>query len=565
MSSLHSQPGLLPQKRKHEDEIDSLLPADIVDLLSTPTQLSSADNDFMQQLLLLSTMPIDKSTLPTKDDMASVWRPDGFSIDDMSASFLNDLSSANMIHPTDCLQDAWVAPPSSVLPVDNDWFLLDDAPLFHEEPVCPSSPASSSASDELTASPVTPPTQTQSLVPSNPGTEWKSLLQQYLGQPESSGPAANERTVMIITGKVAQKSYGTEKRFLCPPPTTVVIGGTSPLNFRISAGGPKSQQTGVLDRTSDNYFKCTSKNLHINDLAEKRKQVTVTVDINRLGTFISKPIKVISKPSKKKQSSVKHLELCIHHGSTIALFNRIRSQTVSTKYLGVNEPKTTSSGTLSYAARPSSWDPFVIWAVDGEPGPIHYNQHVTLQCMKTGVMSPVMVLRKGTLRQQSNELGDPVSQLHRVAFEVASNNNQYLACINDTVLTAALDPVSDTAIWTIIGTDCATFTFWTPNNTAAIVTPFPEVRSVAPEGKDRLLLLGNQLSQLLTVWLGDVKCCSLSYSHSNDSIVCIIPPTDVLAASSACTRLDNDTRRLPVFLVREADGTVYRTNHFYTF
>ena len=89
-----------------------------------------------------------------------------------------------------------------------------------------------------------------------------------------------------------------------------MIGGTSPLNFRISAGGSKCQQSGVLDRTcSDNdYFKNTSKHLHINDVAEKRKQVTVTVDIHQLGSFTSKPSKVISKPSKKKQSSVKHLE-----------------------------------------------------------------------------------------------------------------------------------------------------------------------------------------------------------------------------------------------------------------
>ncbi|KAI9267939.1 hypothetical protein BDA99DRAFT_504421 [Phascolomyces articulosus] len=562
------------------------------------------------------------------------------------------------------LQDPLMAPPSSVLPADNDWLFLDNASLLmnEEQTICPSSPASSSASDESLVPPATPTVQTEQLMvprnnvhlannndhqqqqmmtstnsrPNDPEeNEWKSQLKQYLGKPESSavvagttmvagGPAAgatattNERTVMIITGKVAQKSYGTEKRFLCPPPTTVVIGGTSPLNFRISAGGSKCQQSGVLDRTCSeaNYFKCTSKHLHINDLAEKRKQVTVTVDIHQLGSFTSKPIKVISKPSKKKQSSVKHLELCIHHGSTIALFNRIRSQTVSTKYLGVNESKTSYTGSLSYVARPSSWDPFIIWAVDGETGPIHYNQQVMLQCIKTGMMSPVMIVRKGTnLRHPTNELGDPVSQLHRVAFELVSSTssgvtpttpgitattthggvmggNQYLACINDTVLTAALDPVADTAIWTIIGTDCATFTFWRPdkninhvssNSTCSTTTTtsngtptgtttatttiasFPDVQSVTAEGKDRLLLLGNHLTQSLTVWLGDVKCTTLSYSHGNDSIVCILPSIDEMGASSACTHLDTGIRRLPIFLVRESDGTAYRTNHFYTF
>ncbi|KAG2227167.1 hypothetical protein INT45_003897 [Circinella minor] len=697
-STFDLQSSILPQKRKFELDIESLLYDDMAAILSSSQQpvieqsqesqllqqqqqqfiegtMDAFDSDFMQLLLnnMQHIMPIPTSTntltttnMDTADDAPS-WQSintvdnnqnsndnkendtsksnmdDSIAITTNSTTtipFMNNLSD-NLIttQQVDCfLQDPLMAPPSSVLPADNDWFLLDNAPLLmnEEESGCPSSPASSSASDVSSVPPATPTVQTEQLMMlrnnninshndnnnndnqqqtsinkvdlNDSNNEWESQLKQYLGKSESSagaettmvagGPAAmkNERTVMIITGKVAQKSYGTEKRFLCPPPTTIVIGGTSPLNFRISAGGSKCQQSGVLDRTcsNNNYFKNTSKHLHINDLAEKRKQVTVMVDIHQLGNFTSKPIKVISKP------------MCIHHGSTIALFNRIRSQTVSTKYLGVNEPKTNHTGSLSYVARPSSWDPFVIWAVDGETGPIHYNQQVMLQCIKTGMMSPVMIVRKGSnLRHQTNELGDPVSQLHRVAFELvnstssstpgitgSSNNNsntscgggnQYLACINDTVLTAALDPVADTAIWTIIGTDCATFTFWRPDNNEnhvsssgvhgggmttkkdLVISPFPDVQSVTTEGKDRLLLLGSHLTQFLTVWLGDVKCATLSYSHGNDSIVCFLPSVDLLSTSSACTHLENGIHRLPIFLVRESDGTAYRTHQFYTF
>ncbi len=117
--------------------------------------------------------------------------------------------------------------------------------------------------------------------------------------------------------------------------------------------------------------RCVGKQLFISDVDEKKKKVEALVKIMApasddepervIGTFPSRPIKVISKPSKKRQSA-KNLErkfpcrsmcsmfvwgidkancafgviVCINHGSTISLFHRLRSQTVSTKYLCVS-------------------------------------------------------------------------------------------------------------------------------------------------------------------------------------------------------------------------------------
>lgn len=337
--------------------------------------------------------------------------------------------------------------------------------------------------------------------------------------------AFGERTVIVMSSKVAQKSYGTEKRFLCPPPTAIMIGNSwwtevarrgeesklCPPRVVISISGEPSPQEGTIEWTGSSgksfdivdpptgttYIgRCVGKQLFISDVDEKKKKVEALVKITAptsddepervIGVFPSKPIKVISKPSKKRQSA-KNLELCINHGSTISLFHRLRSQTVSTKYLCVSGSGSSFKGsdgaplmgldqrgranTPSFIARTASWDPFVMYIVDvnkpaggidappppppqpdypspppnaipftnnGSQIPIYYNQTVVLQCLTSGVVSPVLIIRKvdhqttvvgGGLQEGAKGVadhycapgevcGDPVSQLHKIAFEV---------------------------------------------------------------------------------------------------------------------------------------------------
>lgn len=72
--------------------------------------------------------------------------------------------------------------------------------------------------------------------------------------------------------------------------------------------------------------KCVSKHLYINDADEKRKRVECLIKIQmangiQLGTLASKGIKVISKPSKKRQS-VKNMEckLSFDHAFFLVVF-----------------------------------------------------------------------------------------------------------------------------------------------------------------------------------------------------------------------------------------------------
>lgn len=88
-----------------------------------------------------------------------------------------------------------------------------------------------------------------------------------------------------------------------------------------------------------------------------------------------------------------------------------------------------------YPSPPPNAIPFM---TNGSQIPIYYNQTVVLQCLTSGVVSPVLIIRKvdhqttvvgGGLQEGAKGVadhycvpgevcGDPVSQLHKIAFEV---------------------------------------------------------------------------------------------------------------------------------------------------
>lgn len=191
---------------------------------------------------------------------------------------------------------------------------------------------------------------------------------------------------------------------LCPPRVIISISGEPvPQEGSIEWTGSSGKAFDITDPpTGTTYIgRCVGKQLFISDVDEKKKKVEALVKVTApasddepervIGVFPSRPIKVISKPSKKRQSA-KNLErkfilgcfrpvylrlhvVCINHGSTISLFHRLRSQTVSTKYLCVSGSGSSFKGsdgaplmgldhrsrstTPSFIARTASWGEFL--------------------------------------------------------------------------------------------------------------------------------------------------------------------------------------------------------------
>ncbi|XP_029773818.1 recombining binding protein suppressor of hairless-like protein [Suricata suricatta] len=136
-----------------------------------------------------------------------------------------------------------------------------------------------------------------------------------------------EQTVRILHAKVAQKSYGNEKRFFCPPPCVYLAGpgwrvkpaqgqahqpgetGPTVCGYMgldgASGSAAETQKLNFEEQPDSREFGC-AKTLYISD-ADKRKHFRLVLRLvhrggRELGTFHSRLIKVISKPSQKKQS-----------------------------------------------------------------------------------------------------------------------------------------------------------------------------------------------------------------------------------------------------------------------
>ncbi|KAF9580677.1 hypothetical protein BGW38_002583 [Lunasporangiospora selenospora] len=187
-------------------------------------------------------------------------------------------------------------------------------------------------------------------------------------------------TIRCWHGAIAQKSYGIEKRYLCPPPMVQVSAG-------LNAKQIKSEQPHVVmsilheklnthqgenlmeqDCQMDDHLRALFRNLHVTGTgadSSKRFKLGLQVYLNKnskMPTAImdSNPIPIISKPSKKT-AKAGNASCFILNGMSVALLNRINAQTVRTKYMAVDNN--------AVCAKIGSWSSFTIKMVKPPPSP----------------------------------------------------------------------------------------------------------------------------------------------------------------------------------------------------
>ncbi|KAJ3816050.1 hypothetical protein F5876DRAFT_85430 [Lentinula aff. lateritia] len=242
-------------------------------------------------------------------------------------------------------------------------------------------------------------------------------------------------TVICLHAAVAQKSYGSEKRFLCPPPVVHIEGPMWHMHAQqlsmavVSETGERSfEQKAPLDNNMTSSFKflhvtgtAKAKSFQLSlDIAEPHPSAAHNPDSDGLpgrvwASFDSAPVTIISKPSKKT-AKTRNISSCILAGGPVSLFNRINSQTVRTKYMTIDHAQLCASNVawsafnVNVIRRPTE-------APNIGPQPVTYGCEIVLSDTQSGISTSPLVIRKVDKGRVSADDGGPVSQMQKIALQ----------------------------------------------------------------------------------------------------------------------------------------------------
>lgn len=335
---------------------------------------------------------------------------------------------------------------------------------------------------------------------------WDARIHLRTGSSYWPPMASNVTTIRCMYANIAQKSYGSEKRFLCPPPSVKINGPFRPckwVSMRVISGDSVTPSVGMISTSSQTfstgqYGKVGSSSiavtptgggeesslldangeakfgkLHVGSVSDPTNKVfrlqvnllradlpgeevkaafrntqeisgPLRLPCNAWSTFHSAPINVISKPARKSVRT-RAASPAIASGSVVCLYNRLNSQTVRTKYLGVETGAIEDVSQVEVArrlvARQDGWEGFSIELLarpindpptarvnnksfqTGDWG-IMYGSIVCLRDVNTKLCSdPMLICKvdKGKV-ELSNIFGSKTGQLTR--FQITSKNRE---------------------------------------------------------------------------------------------------------------------------------------------
>ncbi|XP_011921186.1 PREDICTED: recombining binding protein suppressor of hairless-like protein isoform X2 [Cercocebus atys] len=492
-----------------------------------------------------------------------------------------------------------------------------------------------------------------------------------------------EQTVRIVHAKVAQKSYGNEKRFFCPPPCVYLSGP----GWRVKPGQDQAHQAGETGPTVCGYMGLDSasgsaaetQKLNFEQQPdsrvrahgkgsdscshpclswERRSPLSLPSESQEIGGETGRPRSCLkAEPESLDGGASGHLRRggrpisgrgwfirqgragmrrpyprepprnsaaprpCTSQmqtrGSTsgwccgwccagagnwepstaassrssrsprrkssrsktpiVSLFNRLRSQTVSTRYLSVEDG--------AFVASARQWAAFTLHLADGHSsqgdfppreGYVRYGSLVQLVCTLTGITLPPMIIRKVAKQCALLDVDEPISQLHKCALQFPGSppggGGTYLCLATEKVVQFQASPcpkeanralLNDSSCWTIIGTESVEFSFSTSLAcTLEPVTPVPLISTLELSGGGDVATLelhGENFHAGLKVWFGDVEAETMY--RSPRSLVCVVPD---VAAFCSDWRWLRAPITIPVSLVR-SDGLFYPSAFSFTY
>ncbi|KAJ1723604.1 hypothetical protein LPJ53_002044, partial [Coemansia erecta] len=268
--------------------------------------------------------------------------------------------------------------------------------------------------------------------------------------------AGNQVVITCYHAAVAQKSYGGEKRFLCPPPAVLMCGeGSSARTAHGSAmvlsvvkeagdaavvrcGDPRPSSSAHAPLECQTSFNernvALFKSLHVTGM-QKAKSFRLRLDLldttpsaagnggsnsatgaTPYASLESGAVAIISKPSKKT-AKARNQSTCIRGGALVSLFNRINSQTFRTKYLNVDHQSN------RWVAQSHNWSPFSV-EIAGKPAgaALYYGSEIVLVESHRNFRSPPMIIRKVERGRLVPGASSPVSQMQKIALQLKQSD-----------------------------------------------------------------------------------------------------------------------------------------------